>query len=85
MNFDGFSIVFLCSRTFLSIVGGVVSGIFGFTGLMGFVFYFVVMALASLGFAAKAKFSPCAYFDSWSRIVADGFLGGLLVCRSSCF
>ncbi|KAH7658589.1 Rab5-interacting protein family protein [Dioscorea alata] len=66
------------SRTFLSIVGGVVAGIFGFTGLIGFVFYFVVMALASLGFAAKAKFSHCAYFDSWSRIVVDGFLGGLL-------
>ncbi|KAJ0962780.1 hypothetical protein J5N97_027902 [Dioscorea zingiberensis] len=66
------------SRTFLSIIGGVVAGIWGFTGLMGFVFYFAVMAVASVGFAAKAKFSPGAYFDSWNRIVFDGFLGGLM-------
>ncbi|XP_039123911.1 ER membrane protein complex subunit 6 [Dioscorea cayenensis subsp. rotundata] len=66
------------SRTFLSIVGGVVAGIWGFTGLMGFVFYFLVMAIASLGLAAKAKFSVRAYFDSWNRIVVDGFLGGLM-------
>ncbi|KAJ0989128.1 hypothetical protein J5N97_007484 [Dioscorea zingiberensis] len=66
------------SRTFLSIVGGVVAGIWGFTGLMGFVFYFLVMAIASMLFAAKAKFSVRTYFDSWNRIVVDGFLGGLM-------
>ncbi|XP_008800913.1 ER membrane protein complex subunit 6 isoform X2 [Phoenix dactylifera] len=66
------------SRTFLSIIGGVVAGIWGFTGLMGFIFYFLIMAIASLGFAAKAKFSIQKYFDSWNRIVVDGFLGGLM-------
>eukprot|EP00262_Sarcandra_glabra_P017540 TRINITY_DN6038_c0_g1_i2.p1 TRINITY_DN6038_c0_g1~~TRINITY_DN6038_c0_g1_i2.p1 ORF type:complete len:121 (+),score=13.77 TRINITY_DN6038_c0_g1_i2:160-522(+) len=66
------------SRTFLSIIGGVVAGILGLTGLMGFVFYFLIMAFTSLGLAAKAKFSIHAYFDSWNRIILDGFLGGLM-------
>ncbi|PKA53388.1 hypothetical protein AXF42_Ash012330 [Apostasia shenzhenica] len=68
------------SRTFLSIVGGVVAGIWGFTGLTGFVFYFLVMALTSLGLLAKANFSTGNYFDSWNRIALDGFFGGLMVC-----
>jgi ER membrane protein complex subunit 6 len=67
------------SRTFLSIIGGVVAGIWGFTGFTGFVFYFVVMLAASLGLAAKAKFSASAYFDSWNRVLLDGILGGLMV------
>ncbi|XP_020098614.1 ER membrane protein complex subunit 6 [Ananas comosus] len=66
------------SRTFLSIIGGVVAGIWGFTGLTGFVFYFLIMAVASLGLAAKAKFSVHTYFDSWNRILVDGVLGGLM-------
>ncbi|KAG6532607.1 hypothetical protein ZIOFF_006456 [Zingiber officinale] len=66
------------SRTFLSIIGGVVAGIWGFTGLTGFVFYFLVMAVASLGLAAKAKFSVNKYFDSWNRILIDGVFGGLM-------
>ncbi|KAF6163777.1 hypothetical protein GIB67_012136 [Kingdonia uniflora] len=66
------------SRTFLSIIGGIVAGILGFTGFTGFVFYFLVMAITSVGLAAKAKFSIHSYFDSWNRILLDGFLGGLL-------
>ncbi|XP_064997932.1 uncharacterized protein LOC135632943 [Musa acuminata AAA Group] len=66
------------SRTFLSIIGGVIAGIWGFTGLTGFIFYFIVMAVASLSLAAKAKFSVHAYFDSWSRILVDGIFGGLM-------
>ncbi|XP_043690600.1 ER membrane protein complex subunit 6-like [Telopea speciosissima] len=66
------------SRTFLSIIGGVIAGILGFTGLTGAVFYFLIMAITSLGLAAKAKFSIHAYFDSWNRIVFDGFLSGLM-------
>ncbi|KAH0461862.1 hypothetical protein IEQ34_009437 [Dendrobium chrysotoxum] len=69
---------FFCSRTFLSIMGGVVAGIWGFTGLMGFVFYLLIMAIASLGLLAKAKFSVGSYFDSWNRIILDGFFGGLM-------
>ncbi|PKU80932.1 hypothetical protein MA16_Dca021451 [Dendrobium catenatum] len=60
-------------------MGGVVAGIWGFTGLMGFVFYLLIMAIASLGLLAKAKFSVGNYFDSWNRIILDGFFGGLMV------
>ncbi|XP_010262002.1 PREDICTED: ER membrane protein complex subunit 6-like isoform X1 [Nelumbo nucifera] len=67
------------SRTFLSIIGGVIAGILGYTGLTGFVFYFLIMAITSLGLAAKAKFSIHSYFDCWNRLLLDGFLGGLLV------
>lgn len=37
------------------------------------------MLAASLGLAAKAKFSAGAYFDSWNRVLLDGILGGLMV------
>lgn len=68
-----------CSRTFLSIIGGVVAGILGFTGLYGFVFYLLLMAFTSLGLIVKSQFSIHTYFDSWNRVLVDGFLGGLMV------
>ncbi|KAG4378418.1 hypothetical protein GLYMA_17G036700v4 [Glycine max] len=67
------------SRTFLSIIGGVVAGILGFTSLKGFVFYFLLMMVTSLGLVAKARFSIHSYFDSSNRVLLDGFLGGLMV------
>ncbi|KAG8382814.1 hypothetical protein BUALT_Bualt05G0116800 [Buddleja alternifolia] len=70
------------SRTFMSIIGGVIAGILGFTSLTGFIFYFLVMAITSAGLAAKTGFSVHSYFDSWNRIIFDGILGGLLVCLS---
>ncbi|KAI3962599.1 hypothetical protein MKW98_008466, partial [Papaver atlanticum] len=66
------------SRTFLSIVAGVIAGVLGFTSLTGFVFYFLIMAVTSVGLAAKAKFNVHAYFDSWNRVTLDGFLSGLM-------
>ncbi|WCJ23263.1 ER membrane protein complex subunit 6 [Euphorbia peplus] len=66
------------SRTFLSIIGGVIAGILGFTGLFGFIFYFLIMAVTSVALIAKAKFSVHSYFDSWNRIILDGFVGGLM-------
>ncbi|KAL0414851.1 UNVERIFIED_CONTAM: hypothetical protein Sradi_1686800 [Sesamum radiatum] len=69
----------------MSIIGGVIAGILGFTGLMGFIFYFVVMAITTVGLAAKTGFAVHSYFDSWNRIVLDGILGGLLVCTFSIF
>ncbi|KAJ0255344.1 hypothetical protein HA466_0101100 [Hirschfeldia incana] len=68
-----------CSRTFLSIIAGVLAVIIGFTSLTGFVFYFVVMLITSVGLIAKAGFSADLYFDSWNRVLFDGFLGGLMV------
>ncbi|GLT67263.1 hypothetical protein SLA2020_395840 [Shorea laevis] len=66
------------SQTFMSIIGGVVAGILGFTGLTGFIFYFLVMAITSAGLIAKTKFSVNSYFDCWNRILLDGFMGGLM-------
>ncbi|KAF5464799.1 hypothetical protein F2P56_014850 [Juglans regia] len=66
------------SRTFLSIIGGVIAGISGFTSLTGFIFYFLVMAITSVGLIAKAGFSIHSYFDSWNRVVLDGFFSGLM-------
>ncbi|KAL0017578.1 hypothetical protein SO802_004647 [Lithocarpus litseifolius] len=67
------------SRTFLSIIGGVIAGIMGFTGLTGFIFYFLIMAITSVGLLAKAGFTVHSYFDNWNRVLLDGFLGGLMV------
>ncbi|GFZ09100.1 Rab5-interacting family protein [Actinidia rufa] len=67
------------SRTFMSIIGGVIAGILGFTGLTGFIIYFLVMAITSVGLIAKAGFSIHSYFDSWTQIILDGILGGLMV------
>ncbi|KAK4801711.1 hypothetical protein SAY86_022198 [Trapa natans] len=73
------------SRTFMSIIGGVTAGILGFTGLTGFVFYLIIMAITSVGLIAKAGFSVHLYFDSWNQIVLDGFLGGLMLEYVICF
>ncbi|PON64909.1 ER membrane protein complex subunit [Parasponia andersonii] len=66
------------SRTFMAIIAGVIAGILGFTSWKGFVFYFLVMAINSVGLIAKAGFSIHSYFDSWNQIVLDGFFGGLM-------
>ncbi|PHU29950.1 hypothetical protein BC332_02043 [Capsicum chinense] len=70
--------VILYSRTFMAIIGGVIAGILGLTSLTGFIFYFLVMAITSVALTTKAKFSIHYYFDSWNRIVFDGFFGGLM-------
>ncbi|KNA04402.1 hypothetical protein SOVF_200170 [Spinacia oleracea] len=66
------------SRTFMLIVGGIIAGILGFTGLTGFIFYFLVFAVTTVGLTAKAKFSIHSYFDGWNSVLFDGFLGGLM-------
>ncbi|KAL3636789.1 hypothetical protein CASFOL_019088 [Castilleja foliolosa] len=65
----------------MSIIGGVIAGILGFTGLTGFVLYFIVMAITTAGLrlAAKTGFAVHSYFDSWNRIVFDNILSGLLL------
>ncbi|KAJ7237434.1 hypothetical protein O6H91_05G129800 [Diphasiastrum complanatum] len=70
-------IVYYC-RTFLSIVAGFVAGVLGLTALSGFLCYFVIMLLASLGLAAKAKFNIYSFFDSWHRVAFDGVSQGLM-------
>lgn len=71
---------FVCdSRTFLSIIGGVIAGIMGFTSFTGFIFYLFVMALTSLALVVKSNFKVPSYFDGWNRVLFDGFLSGLMV------
>ncbi|KAI3459197.1 hypothetical protein Pfo_015860 [Paulownia fortunei] len=65
------------SRTFMSIIGGVVAGILGFTGLMGFILYFHHGNYYSRTCCEAWVFS--SYFDSWNQIILDGILGGLMV------
>ncbi|XP_042052528.1 ER membrane protein complex subunit 6-like isoform X1 [Salvia splendens] len=62
------------SRTFMSIIGGVIAGILGYTALTGFIFYFVIMAITTVGLAAKTGFAVHSFFDSWNQIVFDGIL-----------
>lgn len=63
----------------MSIIGGVIAGILGYTALTGFIFYFFIMAITTVGLAAKTGFVVHSFFDSWNQIVFDGILGGLLV------
>jgi hypothetical protein len=70
---DGFS------RTFLSIVGGIVAGVLGLTAISGFLFYFLMMILVSAAIAVKANFNVFTYFDSWQRITLDGITAGFMV------
>lgn len=79
MGIDNWIVGCWCSRTFLSIVGGVVAGVLGLTGVAGFLCYFVIMMLASAGIAAKTKFDIHSYFDSWNRVLFDGIAQGFMV------
>ncbi|MCO5553867.1 hypothetical protein L7F22_007392 [Adiantum nelumboides] len=67
------------SRTFLSIIGGVVAGILGLTGIAGFLFYFGIMMATSAAVVVKAGFDVGKFFDSWNRITLDGLTAGLMV------
>ncbi|KAI5075572.1 hypothetical protein GOP47_0009648 [Adiantum capillus-veneris] len=66
------------SRTFLSIIGGVIAGILGLTGIAGFLFYFAIMMATSAAVAVKAGFNVERFFDSWNRITLDGLTAGLM-------
>jgi hypothetical protein len=79
LGIDNWIVGCWCSRTFLSIVGGVVAGVLGLTGVAGFLCYFVIMMLASAGIAAKTKFDIHSYFDSWNRVLFDGIAQGFMV------
>ncbi|KAL3699439.1 hypothetical protein R1sor_017461 [Riccia sorocarpa] len=71
------------SRTFLSIVGGVVAGVLGLPAIFGFLFYFLIMLLASGAIALKAKFDVFTYFDSWQRVTLDGITAGFMMQLNS--
>ncbi|CAB4293097.1 unnamed protein product [Prunus armeniaca] len=70
------------SRTFMSIIGGVIAGILGFTGLTGFIFYFLVMAVTSVGLIAKAGFTVHHILIAGTRLYLMAFSVGF--CHLCC-
>ena len=62
-------------RTFMSIISGCLLGIAGFTGLYGFLSFFVLYAFVSLGLLVKMGFNPDKYLP---KQTVHGFvLGGI--------
>lgn len=74
------NVVYKC-KIWMSLVFGIVAGIFGYTGLSGFLFYVVVSFLIApvlIALALPTPFSIHNTFTSWSNIVMGGFTQGLL-------
>src|SRR5438552_289472 len=70
------------SRTFIAIFSGCGAGILGLTNLSGFLFYAIVNAVCGIFLLMKAggfaNNNVKQYFQHWSSIVFDGFVGGCL-------
>lgn len=64
-------------RTFLSIVLGSVVGVFGLTGLYGFLAYFLVSGILTSILLLKIT-SKTRFFDTWSTPWTEGIFQGLL-------
>ncbi|KAF0980267.1 hypothetical protein FDP41_013481 [Naegleria fowleri] len=74
------NIVYKC-KIFISLVFGIVAGIFGLTGLSGFLFYVVVSLVISsvlIGFCLPRPYSVESVFPNWTNIIFGGFTQGLL-------
>mmetsp|Transcript_18950 Transcript_18950/g.36863 ORF Transcript_18950/g.36863 Transcript_18950/m.36863 type:complete len:264 (-) Transcript_18950:716-1507(-) len=63
-------------RTFLSIAGGIATGIAGYTGLTGLMCFFLTNLLVSLWVLTKAGGSPSPYFQSVNGEFLGGMMGG---------
>eukprot|EP00270_Netrium_digitus_P012276 TRINITY_DN3971_c0_g1_i2.p1 TRINITY_DN3971_c0_g1~~TRINITY_DN3971_c0_g1_i2.p1 ORF type:complete len:150 (+),score=44.98 TRINITY_DN3971_c0_g1_i2:120-569(+) len=70
-------LIYYC-RTFLSILAGVVAGILGLKGSLGFVCYVAAMAAGSLALWLKVKGEVGNYFDTWQRVAFDGIGQGAM-------
>ncbi|EFC50063.1 predicted protein [Naegleria gruberi] len=74
------NVVYKC-KIFISLVFGIVAGIFGLSGLSGFLFYILVSVVISsvlIGLVLPKPFSIDGVFTSWSNIIFGGFTQGLL-------
>ncbi|KAK0404609.1 hypothetical protein QR680_017535 [Steinernema hermaphroditum] len=65
------------SRTCQSAAAGIAAGIFGLTGIPGFLFYLVMVVIQALFWHAKAGFEWKMYFTDISLPVTYSFVGGL--------
>ncbi|KAL9653772.1 hypothetical protein ABK040_008637 [Willaertia magna] len=73
------NIVYKC-KIFISLVFGIVAGVFGFTGFSGFLFYIIASLFSSIIIAIglPKPFSVQNVFQSWSNVWLGGFMQGLL-------
>jgi len=70
--------IYLC-RIFVSIMFGVMTGVFGFTGLSGFLIFALSSLFASfLIILSLPRFSIQGVFQSWSSVWLGGFMQGAL-------
>ena len=65
------------SRAFLAVISGSAAGILGFTGLRGFIFYFVLSFVMSLLLVYKTGKNWDRYFLSRWNLWTSGILGEL--------
>mmetsp|Transcript_9330 Transcript_9330/g.23951 ORF Transcript_9330/g.23951 Transcript_9330/m.23951 type:complete len:119 (+) Transcript_9330:109-465(+) len=64
-------------RTITAVIGGLVSGILGITGVPGAISYFVYMLMFSGCLMLKLKFNYQQYFGSWKQLFVDGMFGSV--------
>uniref|UniRef100_A0A1I7ZIT9 ER membrane protein complex subunit 6 n=1 Tax=Steinernema glaseri TaxID=37863 RepID=A0A1I7ZIT9_9BILA len=65
------------SRTCQSAAAGMAAGIFGLTGIPGFLFYIVIVVIQALFWHVKAGFEWKTYFTDVTLPVTYSFVGGL--------
>eukprot|EP00347_Sterkiella_histriomuscorum_P021272 403334589 len=65
-------------RTLTLVFGGMASGIFGFDGLQGMMFYLVLILFVSLVIAVRLGFNGSPYFTTLNQAVTTGMFANLL-------
>eukprot|EP00742_Colponemidia_sp_Colp-10_P003606 GILJ01003838.1.p1 GENE.GILJ01003838.1~~GILJ01003838.1.p1 ORF type:complete len:114 (-),score=16.12 GILJ01003838.1:193-534(-) len=65
-------------RIFASIVGGIVTGAFGLTGLEGIGMFFAFTFISSFVLFLKADMNPAPYFKSSMDVWTGNLLGGMM-------
>nr|CDJ92209.1 Protein of unknown function DUF786 domain containing protein [Haemonchus contortus] len=65
------------SRTCQAAASGMAAGILGLTGIPGFIFYFITVAIQALFWEAKAGFEWRSYFLDRTLSVTHSIVGGL--------
>ena len=69
------------SRVFVAIISGMAAGVMGFTGLVGFLTFFVTTFILSLGMYLKVGGLPKPFFKKGDDIWTEGIMQALMVRR----
>lgn len=72
-------------RTFMSIVSGCVTGIFGLTGIMGLLLMLTLNFVTSIGIFIKMRTNAHKYLRSHKELWGDGLFQNVLVSFSLSF